>query len=143
MILKLGGTALFIMGFNARIFITDPKDVEAILTNKKLQVKSDFYGFLSAWLGDGLLLSHGEKWHKRRKIVSKSFHFQILEEFVEIFEKNSSILIENLMKTNAEEIDVAEMLALCTLDIICETSLGVKINAQTNSESDYVQAVKQ
>lgn len=140
---RLGGTALLIIGFNARVFITNPKDVEEILTNRKLVVKADMYDFFADWLGNGLLVSTGQKWFTRRKIISKSFHFQILEEFMEIFESNSSLFSEQLKQFDGQVIDIFPKIGLLTLDVVCETSMGVTINAQTNSSTEYVEAVAQ
>lgn len=140
---RVGGTGLFIMGFNARIFITDPQDVKEILSDRKFCVKSDFYDFLEDWLGNGVLLSNGQKCSKRRKIFLKIFHTKILEDFIEVFDKNSGILIENLKQFNGQVIDVYPKITLCAMDIICETMMGVQINAQTNDECSYAKAVEE
>ena len=37
--------------------------------------------------------------------------------------------------------DVVPTITLCTLDIVCETSMGRSVNAQSAGDSDYVKAV--
>lgn len=100
------------------------------------------YNFLKPWLGEGLLISTGKKWHSRRKILTPAFHFNILEQFVSVFDRQSQILVENLQKHNDGKVfDIHPYITLMTLDVICETAMGTKVNAQTNSENAYVKAV--
>ena len=47
-------------------------------TSKKHSQKSFLYRLsLRHWLGDGLLISYGPKWHTRRHMITPTFHFDV------------------------------------------------------------------
>ena len=98
------------------------------------------YRYLRPWLSEGLLLSTGTKWRNRRKLITPTFHFRILDQFIPLTNDHSKLLIEKL-KESKEAIDVMPLMTRCTLDVICETAMGVKINALEDPDSDYVKAV--
>jgi cytochrome P450 family 4 len=98
----------------------NPKDIEVILTSPKLIAKADEYDYMKPWLGTGLLIARSEKWHARRKVITPTFHFKILEQFVEVFDKQSNVFMEKLKKYSGQKaFDVFPLVTLCALDIIC------------------------
>ena len=100
------------------------------------------YRFIWPWLGTGLLTSTGAKWHARRKMLTPAFHFRILEDFLEVMNKQSAILCDILKQLSGGEVfDMFPLVTHCALDIICETAMGKSIHAQTNSDTDYVRAL--
>ncbi|XP_072390708.1 cytochrome P450 4c3-like isoform X1 [Diabrotica undecimpunctata] len=125
------------------VLVADEAFLEYILSSNKLINKSKEYKYLENWLGTGLLTSGGQKWKTRRKMLTPAFHFSILENFVGIFEELGQDFIKKLScNVNKPSFDVYPLVKLLTLDIICETAMGVKINAQTYENSAYVQSVK-
>ncbi|KAM8719607.1 hypothetical protein ACLKA7_005787 [Drosophila subpalustris] len=134
------------LGPELNMLMANPKDVEVVLGTLRFNDKAGEYKALEPWLKEGLLVSRGRKWHKRRKIITPAFHFKILDQFVEIFENDSRILLENLEKERRIQgqtgFNLYDWINLCTMDTICETAMGVSINAQTNVDSEYVRAVK-
>lgn len=118
------------------------ENVETILSSSKQIDKSSMYKFLEPWLGLGLLTSTGNKWRSRRKMLTPTFHFTILEDFLEVMNEQASILVEKLEKhVDKKAFDCFLYITLCALDIICETAMGKNIDAQRNDDSDYVRAV--
>ncbi|XP_043918443.1 cytochrome P450 4V2 [Protopterus annectens] len=116
--------------------------VEAVLNSSRHMDKSFLYRFLQPWLGTGLLTSTGEKWRTRRKMITPTFHFKILMDFLEVMNEQAKILVEKLeKKADKEAFNCFSDITLCALDIICETAMGRKIHAQSNEDSEYVKAV--
>ncbi|XP_045035238.1 cytochrome P450 4C1-like isoform X1 [Daphnia magna] len=125
----------------AMFSVSGAEGAEVVLSSNKIIDKSREYNFIQPWLGTGLLTSTGSKWHQRRKMLTPTFHFKILEEFIRVFNEQSAVLVEKLNETVNQPFDIFPFITRCTLDIICETAMGCQLNAQTKSDSDYVQAV--
>ncbi|KAG8453723.1 hypothetical protein GDO86_000375 [Hymenochirus boettgeri] len=124
------------------IIVYHAETVEPILSTSKHMDKAYSYKFLHPWLGKGLLTSTGKKWRSRRKMITPTFHFAILSEFLEVMNEQSSILVEKLKKrVDGNSFNCFMDITLCALDIISETAMGRKIHAQSNRDSEYIQAI--
>lgn len=118
------------------------ENVETILTSSRQIDKSYMYKFLEPWLGLGLLTSTGSKWRSRRKMLTPTFHFTILEDFLDVMNEQANILVKKLEKhVNQEAFNCFFYITLCALDIICETAMGKNIEAQSNGDSEYVHTI--
>lgn len=73
--------------------------------------------FFKQWYFDKI----GKKWFERRKMLTPTFHFKILGDFVQVFNEQSQNLIQQLHDAIKlkNEIDVYPFITRCTLDIIC------------------------
>lgn len=120
------------------------KEVETVLSSTSHIVKANVYRFIIPWIGYGLLTSKGQKWKTHRRIITPTFHFKILEEFIDVFNSNGEILCNKLLKERSGKgpFDVYKYINLYALDNICETAMGMKMDAQINSESTFVKAIK-
>lgn len=64
-------------------------------------------------------LTTGKKWHDRRKVITPAFHFNILEKFVQIFDRLGNIVIEKLDKMSDTEIEFYPIAVMYALDVMC------------------------
>lgn len=154
------------LGQEPVVCVWRPEMVELVLGDNFLLEKSYHYDFLRPWLGNGLLTSPGRIWRPRRKLLVPSFHFHILQAFVPVFDRKSKLMVRNVKRKLAEKIqaasspsspmvadkddhdrslsvvvDITPLITACTLDAICETIMGVTIDAQENPNNEYCQSV--
>jgi len=130
------------IGSTVYVIMTNPADVEVVMTSSTNITKSVLYDMLRPWLGEGLLISTGAKWKTRRRLITPTFHFKILEEFIKVFNSAGSLFVQQLASKTDQPIDIYPLINLYSLDVICETAMGTKLKAQDNCNSKYVDAVK-
>jgi len=62
----------------------------------------------------------GAKWHSRRKILTPTFHFNILQQFAEILIKEGENMTKSLKNTGGTLVkDVEPLISEYTLNAIC------------------------
>lgn len=89
------------------------------------------------------LLNLGPQWFKRRKLLTPTFHFNILEDFIPLIEKQCKTLVKVLRKelNNVTGFDIKPYAKLAALDTIGITAMGCEFNSQENSQLEYVKAL--
>ena len=129
------------IGPRLMIFLTDPNDVELILSSHVHIDKSPEYRLFKPWLGDGLLISTGQKWRAHRKLIAPTFHLNVLKSFIDLFNKNSRETVEKLRTENGKEFDCHDYMSEATVEMLLETAMGVSKKTQNQSGYDYAMAV--
>ncbi|KAK6041330.1 hypothetical protein COOONC_21166 [Cooperia oncophora] len=110
------------LGTRPMVICIRPETAKLVLERSDTITKGDEYGILTPWLGTGLLISTGEKWRTRRKLLTPSFHFKVLNDFQAVHDRQAKIFINQLERIakDGEEFDIFSIFVKrCALDIIC------------------------
>lgn len=103
--------------------------------------------------------STGNKWRSRRRMLTPTFHYQIVKEYVSNFNEQALILVDVLrneaLKSQGKPINVSPHMTNCTMDIVCgmkcsawvckifhkslllEISMGTKLGTMLRGECEY------
>ncbi|CAH6779400.1 Cyp4f17 [Phodopus roborovskii] len=125
--------------------LTHPKFIAPVLQAPAAVAPKEmtFYGFLKPWLGDGLLVSSGDKWSRHRRLLTPAFHFDILKSYVKIFNKSVNIMHakwQRMTTKGSARLDMFEHISLMTLDSLQKCVFSFDSNCQ-ESPSEYIAAI--
>ncbi|NXB75990.1 CP4F3 hydroxylase, partial [Donacobius atricapilla] len=103
-----------------------------------------FYGFLKPWLGEGLLLSGGQRWARHRRLLTPAFHGDVLRNYLGIFNQSTRVLLVRDLRLAAGggpvELEVLQPLSLLTLDTLQKCIFSHESHCQERP-SEYIQAI--
>jgi cytochrome P450 family 4 subfamily V len=141
---RYGPVTGFTIGPYPRALICCSDGFETIMSNATYINKgTQIYPIVVPWLGEGLITSNGAKWHFRRKLLTPTFHFKILQDFVAVMNEQARVLVNDvLLKLDlSKPVNVVPLVCRASLDIICEAAMGKNMGVQLNPDSAYPSAL--
>uniref|UniRef100_A0A3Q0RFK5 Cytochrome P450 family 4 subfamily F member 8 n=1 Tax=Amphilophus citrinellus TaxID=61819 RepID=A0A3Q0RFK5_AMPCI len=135
----------FIGPFYHLVRVFHPDYVKPLLMAPgKITVKDEFvYPLLRPWLGRSVLISDGEVWSRKRRLLTPAFHFDILKSYTVIFNSSAKTMHDKWCRLAAEgetNIEMFDHISLMTLDSLLKCAFSYNSNCQESS-SEYVSAI--
>ncbi|XP_052759886.1 ultra-long-chain fatty acid omega-hydroxylase-like isoform X1 [Mya arenaria] len=97
------------------------------------------------WLGEGLLISNGNRWARNRRLLTPAFHFDMLRSYLGIQNACTDVLLGKLdeLAEGQTSFEAFRHLGLCSLDIINQSVFSYCTDCQLQGENNpYVHAVQ-
>ena len=120
-----GKNYLIWQGSQAQLVVTEPELIKEILNNKDgtySKGKPDVYA--TKLLGDGIVVTEGEKWSKLRKIANHAFYAENLKGMVPAMTASVDAMLERWRHHDGKEIEVYEEFRLLSAEVISRTAFG-------------------
>uniref|UniRef100_A0A8C2VEI3 Phylloquinone omega-hydroxylase CYP4F2-like n=1 Tax=Chinchilla lanigera TaxID=34839 RepID=A0A8C2VEI3_CHILA len=139
------GFVTWIGPFLPFIILCHPDTARSVLSASAAVAPKDmvFYRFLRPWLGDGLLVSAGDKWSRHRRMLTPAFHFNILKPYVKIFNDSTNVMHakwQRLVSQGSTCLDMFEHISLMTLDSLQKCVFSFDSNCQ-EKPSKYIATI--
>lgn len=86
------------MLFNKTFFFRKSRNYKAQLCIQRKCFDTCSYSFSFFFSSDG------SKWKTRRRLITPTFHFRILNDFIQVFEEQAAILVKHLEVINGYQL---------------------------------------
>ena len=134
----------FFVGPMPYVSVSHPESLKEIIKHK-LPKHPLYKTTLSAWLGDGLLLSNGDKWFRHRRMLTPAFHYNILESFMSVYESATRVMLQQWEEAAQKDgyIVLQNSVPYLSLDILLQCIGSLETECQIEKENlQYVRDVQ-
>uniref|UniRef100_A0A3Q4HHW0 Cytochrome P450, family 4, subfamily F, polypeptide 3 n=1 Tax=Neolamprologus brichardi TaxID=32507 RepID=A0A3Q4HHW0_NEOBR len=115
-----------------------------LMAPASITVKDELiYHHLQPWLGNSVLISNGEVWSRKRRLLTPAFHFDILKSYITVFNSSAKAMHDKWCRLVAEgktNLEMFDHVTLMTLDSLLKCAFSYDSNCQESS-SEYVSAI--
>ncbi|XP_061379982.1 cytochrome P450 4c3-like [Danaus plexippus] len=138
---KLDGVMKVPLGPRTIYVLTDPEDCLTV-SNACLH-KDRVYDFAKNWIGNGLITASLPIWKIHRKVLDPLFSARLLNNFMEVFNSLSRVLIKNLeVEVEKGPFDPYVYSRRHALELICMISFGTKLMDNIECKNKYMEKVE-
>jgi cytochrome P450 len=109
---------------------TNPADIERILVGDHAKYRKPAFqdDALGRLLGDGLLLSEGDRWRKQRDLANPAFDMSRIADIADVMARHATEAVETWAA--GDDLDLELEMARLTVRIIADAMLGVDLGEE-------------
>ncbi|XP_076898059.1 cytochrome P450 CYP749A22-like [Bidens hawaiensis] len=120
-----GKNILYWRGPYAELVVAEPELLKEIMSVRDISMgKPDVGPVFKKILGDGIMLSQGDKWQKQRKIATHAFHGQRLKNMLPVMVESTDMMLERWKDAGTKEIEVHKEFKILASEVISRTAFG-------------------
>uniref|UniRef100_A0AAX7SMW8 aromatase n=1 Tax=Astatotilapia calliptera TaxID=8154 RepID=A0AAX7SMW8_ASTCA len=116
-----------------------------LMAPASITVKDELiYHNLQPWLGNSVLISNGEVWSRKRRLLTPAFHFDILKSYIAVFNSSAKTMHDKWCRLVAEgktNLEMFDHVTLMTLDSLLKCAFSYDKDCPSRSSSEYVSAI--
>lgn len=117
------------------IGLSAPEDIQIIMNADECLDKPYIYSHLHN--ETGLLASQKDVWKQHRRALNPTFNSKVIASFIPTFNEKAKILTKRMEKYYGKSFDIYRPVFKCMIDMISNTTLGMKWQIQ-NSRGDDI-----
>ncbi|CAK8671615.1 unnamed protein product [Clavelina lepadiformis] len=125
---------------NSSVQVYHPDSAMALLRSRATK-DTLIYKFMRPWVGDGLLTSNGEKWHRHRRLLTPAFHFSVLQPYMKVSNECVQTFLGKMQEASGKPFELVENVSLLTLDVLMQCAMSAKTNCQNENNHPYIAAI--
>lgn len=130
------------------VLVMSPDLIRELVTVHSGLKKGRLYKYIAYALGGGLITSSGPKWFYHRKLLNPTFNFKVFESFMPNIQHNVRIFIskvEEEANSDPDRLikDFRKYTFPCTLDVLCQSAMGLDVQAQLDPNSNFRHTLNQ
>nr|XP_043637707.1 cytochrome P450 CYP749A22-like [Erigeron canadensis] len=120
-----GKNFLYWHGPQPELVIAEPKLLKEVMSEKEISMgRPDMGPVFKRLHKEGLLLSEGDKWVKKRKIATHAFNGQRLKDMIPAMIESVSMMLKRWKDAKTKEMDVYAEFKILTSEVISRTAFG-------------------
>ncbi|EHH14758.1 hypothetical protein EGK_00729, partial [Macaca mulatta] len=126
-------------GGKVRVQLYDPDYMKVILGTSNSKIPENCR-FLAPWIGYGLPLLNGQKWHQHWRMLTPAFHYDILKSYMGLMADSIHMILDKWEELIGQDspLEVFQHVSLMTLDTIMKCALNIQLDRDIQS---YIQAI--